>query len=166
MFVLLVGLPLAKSVLRARALPPPIGAPLPLVDLRDENGARWTTSELAPQPFIACWLDDDRGMWRRLAELTVRLKYVPPSEYRLVAMSGDAAPVRLAGELRLAALPTARLGIGPSAPPSLNRALFDDRGGCILVDGHGRRRGRYQVSHPESMTRLVADFASVLRPNG
>ncbi len=153
-FVILVGLPLLKSIRRAGALPP-VGAAAPTLALVDENNHPWSTAELAGRPFIACSLDEDRGMWRRLGELTARLTHVPADHYHLVAISGVAADatsrVQVAGEFRVAALnrtdlQTARLGIARAADAGL---LFDDHGGCTLVDVVGHRRGRYEVSRPE-----------------
>jgi hypothetical protein len=167
----LFAFPLVRTFLRPAPRLPPVRAQVPRFTLVREGGAEFGSNELQGKVWVAARfaVDAQRPQMRAELELERRMRKLADA-FELTSFAPDASPPELADWSRTHQIYARRWALVTGTPEKLAPVLaaleLDAPGGAsdstlVLVDTHGRVRGRYDASptDKDSLEQLVFDAA-------
>ncbi len=167
----LFAFPLVRTFLRPPPRLPPVRAQVPRFQLVRESGAPFGSNELSGKVWVAARfaVDAERPQARAQLELERRMRKLADA-FEQVTFAPDASPPQLADWAAAHKIYSRRWALVTGTPAALAPVLaaleLDAPGGAsdstlVLVDSHGRVRGRYDAgpADREAMDQLIYDAA-------
>jgi len=167
----LFALPLVRTFLRPAPKLPPVRGAVPAFALTRETGQPFASGELDGKVWVAARfsVDAERPQARAMFELERRMRKLGDA-FELVSLAPDSTPPALADWAERHKTYARRWALVTGAPaalaPLMKALELDTPGGAsdatlVLVDIHGRIRGRYDASpaDKDSLEQLIYDAA-------
>lgn len=167
----LFAFPLVRVFLRPAPRLPPVRAQVPRFSLVRESGAPFGSNDLQGKVWVAARfaVDAERPQMRAELDLERRMRKLADA-FELVTFAPDSSPPELADWSRAHQLYARRFALVTGTPDAMKPVLaaleLDAPGGAsdstlVLVDPHGRVRGRYDASPADhdALEQLVYDAA-------